>query len=191
MSLVRRDESVLVVVDTQPGFVDADSEEAVDAVARSAWLTGMAAQMAIPVVVVEEDPDAYGHTIDAVAERLPGGTPRIVKPTFGLAGAAEAVDAVRATGRTVAVLTGFETDICVAQSALGLLELGLRAVVVQDACFSTSAGAHRSGLERLEGSGVERNHAKGVAFEWMAAVEAGRAIRAADRDRWGEPPLEL
>ena len=98
---------------------------------------------------------------------------------------------MRATGRPVAVLTGFETDVCVAQSALGLLELGLRAVVVQDACFSTSAQAHRFGLERLAGTGVERSHAKGVAFEWMATVEEGRAIRAADRERWGKPPLEL
>ena len=98
---------------------------------------------------------------------------------------------MRATGRPVAVLAGFETDVCVAQSALGLLDLGLRAVVVQDACFSTSAQAHRFGLERLVGTGVERSHAKGVAFEWMATVEDGRAIRARDRERWGPPPLEL
>jgi nicotinamidase-related amidase len=98
---------------------------------------------------------------------------------------------VRATGRPVAVLTGFETDVCVAQSALGLLELGLRAVVVQDACFSTSEVAHRYGLERLAGTGVVRSHSKGVAFEWMATVEEGRAVRAADRERWGSPPVEL
>ena len=79
------------------------------------------------------------------------------------------------------MLTGFETDVCVAQSALGLLELGLRAVVVQDACFSTSAEAHRFGLERLVGTGVERSHAKGVAFEWMATVEEG--ARSAPRPR--------
>ena len=89
------------------------------------------------------------------------------------------------------MLTGFETDVCVAQSALGLLDLGLRAVVVQDACFSTSAEAHRFGLERLAGTGVVRSHAKGVAFEWMATVEEGRAIRAQDRERFGPPPLEL
>ena len=148
MTLVRREDSVLVVVDTQPGFLDEDSDEAPATVARIAWLAGMAAQMDIPVVVVEEDPGTYGPTVEAVTERLPEATPRIVKPTFGLAGCPEAVEAVRATGRPVAVLAGFETDVCVAQSALGLLELGLRAVVVQDACFSNSAEAHRFGLER-------------------------------------------
>ena len=190
MTLVRREESVLVVVDTQPGFLSGDSEAAAT-VDRIAWLAGMAAQMGIPVVVVEEDPPAYGDTVQAIVERLPKGTPRIVKPTFGVAGCPEAVEAVRATGRQVAVLAGFETDICVAQSALGVLELGLRAVVVQDACFSTSAEAHRLGLERLSGTGVERNHVKGVAFEWMGTVEEGRAIRARDRERFGEPPLQL
>ena len=127
----------------------------------------------------------------AIRERLPGHTPRIVKPTFGLAGCPEAVAAVRETDRPVAVLAGFETDVCVAQSALGLVELGMRAVVVQDACFSTSAQVHRFGLERLVGTGVERSHAKGVAFEWMGTVEDGRAIRARDRDRFGPPPLQL
>jgi nicotinamidase-related amidase len=191
VALVLREESVLVVVDTQPGFLDDSSEQAAATVQRLAWLAGMAAQMEIPVVVVEEDPDTYEPTVAAVTERLPEGTPRIIKPTFGLPGCPEAVEAVRATGRPTAVLTGFETDVCVAQSALGLLDLGLRAVVVQDACFSTDAGAHRYGLERLVGTGVERNHVKGVAFEWMATVEEGRAIRAQDRERWGPPPLQL
>ena len=179
-----------MVVDTQPGFLAGDAE-AVATVERIAWLAGMAAQMEIPVVVVEEDPPAYGETVEAIRERLPEATPRIVKPTFGLAGCPEAVEAVLATGRGIAVLAGFETDVCVAQSALGLLDLGLRAAVVQDACFSTSAQAHRFGLERLVGTGVVRSHAKGVAFEWMATVEEGRAIRDRDRERWGPPPLEL
>jgi nicotinamidase-related amidase len=191
VGLVRREDSVLVVVDTQPGFLAEGSAESAAAVARIAWLGGMAAQMHIPVVVVEEEPGTYGDTVSEVTGRLPAGTPRIVKPTFGLAGCPEAVQAVQATGRPVAVLAGFETDVCVAQSALGLLELGLRAVVVQDACFSMSDELHRFGLERLVGTGVERNHAKGVAFEWMATVEEGRAIRAADRERFGPPPLEL
>ena len=191
MPLVQSDDSVLVIVDTQPGFLDDESAESTAAVARLAWLAGIAAQMEIPVVVVEEDPDTYGPTVPAVTDRLPDGAPRIVKPTFGLAGCPAAVEAVRATDRPVAVLTGFETDVCVAQSALGLLHLGLRAVVVQDACFSTDAGAHRFGLERLVGTGVERNNVKGVAFEWMATVEEGRTVRAQDRERFGPPPLQL
>ena len=189
MSLVRREDSVLVVVDTQPGFLADEAEAAPSrgwpgwAAWRRRWTSRSwwSKRTRIPT----------GTTEAAVLERLPEDTPRIVKPSFGLAGCPEAVEAVRATGRPVAVLAGFETDVCMAQSALGLLELGLRAVVIQDACFSTSAQAHRFGLERLVGTGVERSHAKGVAFEWMATVEEGRAIRAADRERWGPPPLEL
>ena len=98
MSLIRREDSVLVVVDTQPGFL-ADDAEAAATVQRIAWLAGMAAQMEIPVVVVEEDPPAYGDTVDAIRERLPEDTPRVVKPSFGLGGCPEAVDAVRAAGR--------------------------------------------------------------------------------------------
>src|SRR3954462_2141541 len=131
MPLVDRDDSLLVVVDAQPGFVADQGGDA--AVRRIAWMAGLAALLGVPVVVVEEEPHVNGATDRRIAARLPPGTPVVVKPTFGLAGSEEAVAAVRATGRGTAVLGGFETDVCVAQSAIGLVDLGLRAVVLEDA----------------------------------------------------------
>ena len=43
---------------------------------------------------------------------------------------------MRATQRPCAVLVGFETDVCVYQSAVGLLDAGLRVLVVEDATGS-------------------------------------------------------
>jgi len=175
--LVRREASVLVVVDAQPGFFaydalgEGDAIRASKVVARITWMAGMATLLDIPAVVVEEGPLRNGHTDPGILERLPGDTPTIVKPTFGLAAHADAVDAIRATGRGTVVLVGFETDVCVAQSAVGLLELGFRAVVPEDATYTNSALEHERGLLRMAGAGVERNHCKGLTFEWLHSVD--------------------
>ena len=92
---------------------------------RIAWMAGLAALLDVPAVVVEEGPERNGPPTRASSSALPAGTPVIEKPTFGLAAHEAAVDAIRATGRGTAVLVGFETDVCVAQSAIGLLAVRL------------------------------------------------------------------
>ena len=76
------------------------------------------------------------------------------------------------------MLTGFETDVCVAQSAIGLLDLGYRAVVAEDAAYTTSDREHDRGMARMTAAGVEPNHCKGVIFEWLR--EVGYAIEVFD-----------
>jgi nicotinamidase-related amidase len=175
--LVRREDSVLVVVDAQPGFFayeglgEQDAIRASKAVARITWIAGLANLLGVPAVVVEEGPLRNGHTDPGILERLPEATPVVVKPTFGLAAHEEAVDLLRDTGRGTAVVVGFETDVCVAQSAVGLLELGFRAVVPEDATYTNSAQEHERGLTRMASAGVERNHCKGLTFEWLHTVD--------------------
>jgi len=181
MPLLDRDDSVLVVVDVQPGFLarewfyDDDLAAARTAVDRTAWLVAVAARLGVPVVATEEEPEHNGATEAAVAERLPPGTPVLRKPTFGLARTPEILGAVRDTGRGVAVVVGCETDVCVAQSAVGLADAGFRAVVVEDATFSPGE-MHARGLDRIAAAGVERNHAKGVTYEWLASVDEAHAV---------------
>jgi nicotinamidase-related amidase len=188
LPLVRREDSVLVVVDAQPGFVAGD--EGAKTVERIAWIAGLAALLDVPAVVVEEGPQRNGHTDASILARVPPGTPVIEKPTFGLAAHEAAVDAIRAAARGTAVLVGFETDVCVAQSAIGLLQFGFRAVVLEDATFSNSAREHERGLTRLTGTGVERNHCKGVTFEWLHTVD--RALEDFPAAKaLGTPPWRL
>src|SRR4051812_7643226 len=76
MPLLDRDDSVLVVVDAQPGFLP---DEAESAVARMAWLVALAGRLGIPVVVTEEEPERNGST----PRRLPAATTPPPKPTLG------------------------------------------------------------------------------------------------------------
>ena len=197
MPLIDRSDSLLVVVDVQPGFTRrpprTDDERAVAAATleRAIWLAGIAARLDIPAVVTEEGPDRNSPTEPRLLERLAPTTPVLVKHTFGLAGSPDIVAAIRALDRTTAVLVGFETDVCVAQSAIGLRELGFRSVVVEDAAYTTGEAEQRRGLVRLAEAGVERNHCKGVFYEWLREVEPALETLRADEAEHGPPPLRL
>jgi nicotinamidase-related amidase len=125
MPLIERDDSVLVVIDLQPRFrgdrLDAGDRHCVaDAAARAAWLAAAATAWGIPAVVTEEAPDRKGPTGEGVLSSLPPGIPVLTKPVFGLAACPDIMAAIRATGRRAALLAGYETDVCVTHSAVGL-----------------------------------------------------------------------
>ena len=83
--LLERSDSLLVVVDAQPGFHRIPDERVPDILARIAWLVGVAAALDVPVVVTEEDVERNGPTNADIAANLPSGTPVLAKPVFGLA----------------------------------------------------------------------------------------------------------
>lgn len=177
------DGSVLVVVDTQPGFLDKlPDSDATAVVDRIRWLCRLAEWARVPIVVTEEEPDRNGETASPVREALPAGTMRHAKPAFDLAACPEILADVSRHDRDIAVLCGLETDVCVAQSALGLLAAGKQVVVVEDAVAAPGA-AHAQGLARLTRAGVEPIGVKGLAYEWLATVERANEFAAAsERD---------
>jgi nicotinamidase-related amidase len=193
--LVDHTDSVLVIVDTQPGFVDYDGMPEATRVAsartveRIAWLAGFAGMLEVPVVAVEEDPARNGHTHPGVAERLPHGTPVQVKDAFSLSGCDAAVDAIRATGRQTLVVVGYETDVCVAQSAIELHDLGFRVVVSADLTCSGSADEHARGMERMLHAGVEPNSFKGLIFEWLRTIARAEELYGRAEEALGIAPF--
>ena len=187
--LLERDDSVLIVVDAQPGFFDPADAAAggpADVIARIAWVVRVAAALDVPIVVTEEEPDRNGSTDPRVAEALPSGTLALTKPVFGLADVPDILSAVAATGRRSAVLVGAETDVCVAHSALGLLDRGYRVAVIADATYSPGA-MHDHGLRRIAEAGGVVTHAKGVYYEWLRTLDAATEFRHAHA-ALGEPP---
>lgn len=188
--LLARDDSLLIVVDMQPGFFTGHAEAAraglAEAAARAAWLVGVATALGVPVIVTEEDPARNGPTDPALLARAPAGTAVHQKHVFGLAGQADILAAVEATGRRTAILVGTETDVCVAHSALGLLGRGFRVAIVTDASFSPGE-MQAFGLRRMRRAGATEVHAKGVYYEWLRTLAEARRFEAAHPDL-AEPP---
>jgi nicotinamidase-related amidase len=193
--LISRDDSVLIVVDLQPRFwgdrLDAaDAAEAVMVASRASWLAATATALGIPAVVTEEDRQGNGPTDASVLAALASGTPVFAKPVFGLADCPDIMQAVRSTGRRTAVLVGFETDVCVTHSAVGLADAGYRVVVTEDAVFSP-CGAHAPGLERLRGLGFELLRCKSIYYDWIRTLEAARAFQVEHPDLSQPPGFSL
>ena len=179
-------DSVLIVIDVQPDFLTRVQPELKDGlIERIAFLAGTARHVGIPVIATVESPEQWGELHPDLAPHL-AGAPVLRKEVFGLGDDEAVLPIVEATGRRTAVLTGLETDVCVAHSALSLLDRGWRVVCVGDAVASPGT-AHAAGLERMRTAGVGVLCAKQVHYEWLRTVAAARAFRAAHPDL-SEPP---
>jgi nicotinamidase-related amidase len=180
VGLIRRDDSALLVVDTQEGFYGPERED-VDrpafalAVARVAWIAGLARALEVPVVVTEEDPETNGPTSPSVLARLPASAAVLVKPVFAAADNPPIRAALDATGRHTVVTVGLETDVCVAHSAISLIERGYHVAAVSDALFSPGA-AHLHGLDRLRAEGVQLLSSKELFYDWARSLADVRAL---------------
>lgn len=191
MPLLERDDSVLIVIDLQPKFwsdrlAKADAAEVKRAVTRASWLAGAAMALGVPAVLTEEDPARNGPTAVGVLMAVGRQAPVFTKPVFDLAACPDIMAAITATGRKTAILCGFETDVCVTHSAVGLLEAGYRVIVAVDAVYSP-AGAQASGLARLRDLGVALVHCKGIYYDWVRTLEAALAFER-EHPELAEPP---
>lgn len=168
--LTDRDDSVLVVIDVQRSFVDKlDDAVATPLLNRIRWTTEMAVRLNIPIVVTAEDIESQGPTVSLVREAFPADTTEHNKMTFGLCGDPLILGAIEAAGRKTVVLVGLETDVCVMQSALGLLDRGYRLVVLSDATGSPG-DCHEAGLSRMRDAGAVISTVKGTFYEWVRTL---------------------
>jgi len=186
--LIDVDDCLLVVVDVQAAFLDKlpEAESAV-LLERICWLMGVARWAGVPQVVMAEDISSNGGVHPTVAKALASGTIVHDKGHFGLAGEKSIFQAVVRSGRKTAVVIGLETDVCVCQSALGLLDHDYRVVVVADAVGSPGPD-HAYGLQRMRAAGVTVSGLKGLFYEWMRTVERCEQFHAECAEQLPTPP---
>ena len=177
-SLIDVNDSLLIVIDIQPSFVKKESKDGGNSLLqRMCWVIKVANWLKVPLVVTAEDIPHNGSVSDEIAELLPPGTKIYNKMTFGLAAQVDILEAVQQTRRKTAVLIGYETDVCITHSALGLLDLGYKVVVVSDATGSPG-DAHQIGLGRIRGAGGIIVSAKSLYYEWVRTVEKAMEFEA-------------
>lgn len=187
--LINASDSLLVVIDVQDHFVaKLPPAERLPFVSRLCWLMRVARYHGVPVVVTAEDVAVNGGVCEDVAVAMPPGGVVHDKLHFGLAAQADILAAVEAAGRRTAVLAGMETDVCVAQSAIGLAARGLRVVVPLDVVASPGVTAQTAGVERMRAAGVLLTSAKSLHYEWLGGVQALKRLKAAAPELCQAPP---
>lgn len=162
---IARGRSALVLVDFQKRLMPA-IHDAATVVAEACRLADIARALAIPVIGTEQNPAGLGANVEPIRERCAA---TLAKMHFdgcrdGL------VDALRRNtdGAVEAVaLAGCEAHVCLLQTALGLVDAGLRVYVVEGACGSRRPADHRLAMKRLERAGATLASTEMLAFEWL------------------------
>jgi nicotinamidase-related amidase len=144
--VIARGRTALVVVDVQEGFRSYDTFEEV--ARRCARLVEGAGILGVPVIATEQYPKGLKHTAPEVG--LPDDVTPVQKTVFS-ACRAEGFDL---GGRDQVLLCGIEAHVCVAQTALDLLDRGVEVQVATDAVGSRHAHDREVGLHRLDRAGA-------------------------------------
>jgi nicotinamidase-related amidase len=75
------------------------------------------------------------------------------------------------------VLVGLETDVCIAHSALGLIDQGYRVAAIEDATASPPPH-HKAGLRRMAAGGVILTNTKGIYYEWVRDLATHARVKS-------------
>jgi nicotinamidase-related amidase len=175
--LLEARDSILIVIDVQATFArKLRPADARGIALRTGWLIGAARWLDIPVLITAENLPSLGGPMEEVAQWLAADALIHNKMVFDLTEEPHIVKAVKDIGRHTAVLVGFETDVCVAQSAIGLMRLGYRVVAVPD-CSGSPGSAHAAGLKRMAAEGVLILPMRSVLYEWLRTVDRSQRFR--------------
>jgi nicotinamidase-related amidase len=174
--LFSADNTILLLIDIQKTFLDKLPSGAAPAlVDRSVWLTDVAAWLKIPVFATVEE-GRYAQVAPALCERI-GPERTFTKTSYNAAALKPLADAIRSAGRSSIIVGGLETDVCVSQTALGLMIPGYRVAFIEDLTAASGDG-HAYGLARMRASGVIPLSLRGVFYEWMSDARIERSFRS-------------
>ena len=173
---IKHDTAVLLVVDLQEKLLPViDQHERVTE--RAGLLIEGFARLDLPIMVTEQYPDGLGPTVESIRAKLPADQQIDAKLKFSAA-----IEPIRkrleTLGRTVVVLCGVETHVCVLQTALDLAAAGYVVAVATDAIGSRKPHDHQTALHRLTQAGVLQTTAESALLEiiFEAGTESFKSI---------------
>lgn len=158
-------------------------------VANTVRLIQAAQALQIPVWATEQYPKGLGPTIPAIARLIPH---RPEKTTFSCCAAPELVEQLHGRGVRHVTLAGIEAHVCVAQTALELLDMGFIPQIAADAVSSRRAFDSDIALRRLQHAGAIISTTEAILFEWVETADAAAfkaissLVKQADADAEAE-----
>ena len=161
-NLITREDSVLVVIDVQEKLmpVIAEKDKVIDNLVR---LLKFAQIIGLPLILTEQE--KLGNTLPEILQAAQDLSP-IRKLDFNCFGCQEFVEEVGRMGRKTLILTGVESHICVAQTALGAVP-NYTVHVVSDTTSSRTQENWRVALERMRQAGVVITSTEMVIYELL------------------------
>ncbi len=170
-SILRRDQTMLLVVDVQEKLhaVMAHRERVTANLRR--LIQGFQI-LELPILVTEQYPKGLGPTVPELKELFEDWSP-YEKITFSCCLVPKLCETIQESGATQIVLTGIETHVCILQTGLDLIQRGYQVHVPADAVSSRRELDWQMALERLRKAGAVITVTETALFELL--VRAGTA----------------
>lgn len=176
--VARPDNVAVLIVDVQPYFLDGwMAGETEPLLARLEFLLGTARVHRLPVLATFERPvETKGWLPERLERLFPPEGARLVKDSFDCCGEPDIRAAVAMLDRECIAVCGGETDVCVLQSVLGVLGLGKRVMLLEDALFSSEPNVGPA-IRRMELAGAIPATVKAFEYELRRTVSFGGSHR--------------
>lgn len=166
-SLLRPEDSVLVLIDHQPfQLTNLNSHDPHAAVNCATALAKAAKAFNVPTILTSVIAERGGWIFPQITDVFPG-QEVIDRTLINTWEDKKVVGAVKATGRKQLVLAGLWTEVCVAMPAIQALGEGWDVTVVTDACGGVSVEAHQVAIQRMVGAGANVMTWLAVMAEWQ------------------------
>ncbi len=166
-SLLRPEDSVLVLIDHQPyQLANLNSHEPQMVINNTVGLAKAAKAFGVPTILTTVIAARGGNLFPQITAVFPG--QEVIDRTFiNTWEDPKVVDVVKATGRKQLIIAGLWTEVCVAMPAIQALGEGWDVTVVTDASGGTSVEAHSVAIQRMIGAGANVMTWLAVAAEWQ------------------------
>ncbi|CAO4167643.1 hydrolase [Methylorubrum extorquens] len=166
-SLLRPEDSVLVLIDHQPyQLSNLNSHDPHMVVNNTTALAKSAKVFGVPTILTSVIAERGGVIFPQVTDVFPG--QEVIDRTFINTWEDEkVVDAVKATGRKQLIIAGLWTEICVAMPAIQAAGEGWDVTVITDASGGVSVEAHEVAVQRMIRAGVNMMTWLALAAEWQ------------------------
>ncbi|MEL7646188.1 MAG: isochorismatase family protein [Anaerolineaceae bacterium] len=145
--MLKIEDSMLMIIDAQ-GKLARVVAESTAAISRIQILTRAASILGLPLLLTAQSPHKIGHTITEIVSLLPE-QPELARTSFSLLADRDCRLALEASARRQLLLCGFETHICVFQSAAEMLAAGYEVTVIADAVSSRQLSDKQTALQEI------------------------------------------
>ena len=124
----------------------------------------------LPILWVEQYPQGLGPTVPEIAVHLKELEP-FPKKTFSLLRDTSILKAFKEINRSQVILSGIETHVCIYQTSLDLLDMGVETHIPEDAVSSRTYINKRIGIEKIVRSGGHSTSVETALFELLGVGE--------------------
>lgn len=159
-------ECAILVIDMQERLLPA-MHDPEGCSAQCVKLIQGAKTLGVPILWTEQYRKGLGPTVPEIAEAIGDAASPMEKMCFGCLDNESIRSSVEKLGRSHLVLCGIESHVCVLQTALHAMELGLKPVLAEDAVSSRRATDRAAGIARLYQAGVIPGTVEMLLMEWL------------------------